>query len=577
MFVKKNQWAKKVMALVAVFALVAVCMPRNIVTSAAANAADVSDDFSDAEASKSVWGTIVHTAKGEAGAFDPSLVISSAAGNNGYISDGYLIPACGQLKDGTTTLMNNRFTTLTQSAWDAAYTGDKRITTFTADAYLDGSTSRGNTTGVCIYYDPATGKDLSLQFHIGNNSVQVALMQYGNASLHNNFIMEGTPTVTAISNFTDKKVWVRFTAEYTYDSNNTLTEITVKADYYKDRTYSADALVGSLDNSGMMSRPLNATYLTNWLGAYGSAFYVGAADYAYYADVYRKDIYIVLIIAVLFIVCALFITYLILQITYKPIKDILSQFGDNGIITNENRNEVEYIIAQLKKIRAEKNQLTDTLETRTVELKMQRLGALQAQISPHFTNNTLEAINCISYMELGQENDISKMVRAMSQIFEYTLDISLLTQTIREEYDLTNTYITILRIRTNDALSFDFDIDQTLLNCKILKLSIQPLIENVAKHAFDSRHPKVNVRISIQKHEAKGIRVIVRNNGAGMEKAQLEALCRSINDFTHASYQHIGLRNINERLQLLYGEDAGLRIETPEDGGLQCSFTYYSI
>ena len=116
------------------------------------------------------------------------------------------------------------------------------------------------------------------------------------------------------------------------------------------------------------------------------------------------------------------------------------------------------------------------------------------------------------------------------------------------------------------------NVDESLLDYSILKLSIQPLIENISLHAVDDAHPKVKINISIQPAGDDRIKVIVSDDGAGIEQQKLHDIRSNINNFFDKEH-NIGLKNVNERLQLVYGEDSQLYISSISGNGTVCTFT----
>lgn len=260
--------------------------------------------------------------------------------------------------------------------------------------------------------------------------------------------------------------------------------------------------------------------------------------------------------------------------TYKPINDIMSQLGEISIVTPESDDEIQYIKQNLQKYKISNSELAQLVEEKVKELQLQHVAALQSQICPHFTYNTLDAINWIAYRIFeDRNNEISFAVKRMSQIFYSCMDLGGFFRTIKEEIDITRTYIEILKIRIKDAFEVTIDIDPEIEELNILKLSIQPLVENISLHALGDYKTHVNIFIAV-KNDGDYIKVIVKDDGVGIDAEKLLQLRHDINDFSDRGERHIGLKNVNERLNLIYGEDSGLDIESVEGEGTECSFRY---
>ena len=163
----------------------------------------------------------------------------------------------------------------------------------------------------------------------------------------------------------------------------------------------------------------------------------------------------------------------------------------------------------------------------------------------------------------------------MSVLYKSTLNINEIFRTIREEIEFTECYLEILLIRRPNTFFVEWDIDEDIKDYSILKLSIQPLIENISNHAVGEGHEKINIKISI-KNFGELIRVIVSDNGVGIPPEKLAEIRRGISDFA-TSGKNLGIRNVNERLQLLYGEEYGINISSIVDKGTTCTFIFPKV
>ncbi len=219
------------------------------------------------------------------------------------------------------------------------------------------------------------------------------------------------------------------------------------------------------------------------------------------------------------------------------------------------------------------------------------LKALQAQINPHFLNNTLEIINWKA--RLSGMNDVSGMIEALSVMMNATLNrnnenfISL-----GEEMQYVEAYIYIIRQRFGDRFAFDSEVDESLLSQKVPRLILQPLVENAVEHGGD-KYGRLTTRLRIweegEENESadlprrkRGRRImymVVENNG-DMTEQDREKVSKLLADVDQKSVgtllgrektegldrQSIGIRNVHLRLRLLYGKDSGLTIDNDGQG-----------
>ncbi len=302
-------------------------------------------------------------------------------------------------------------------------------------------------------------------------------------------------------------------------------------------------------------------------------YIVSIADADIYSEYTRTNNINVMLLIGLLAICAVIIVFLIFKVTYQPIKEILYQVGDMAFIESKSLSEVQYISHNLRQLKSHNNELSDLVDEKVEELTIQHIGALQAQICPHFTYNTLDAINWIAYRTLKKrDNDISKVITNMSLLYKSSMNINEIFRTVKEEIEFSDCYLEILYIRMRDVFTVTWDVDESLYDYSILKLSIQPLIENVANHAIGEGHEKVNISISI-KEFGEYIKVTISDNGIGIKEEELRRIRANINDFSGSS-SNLGLKNVNERLQLLYGEEAALNMTSVYGEGTVCTFMY---
>jgi len=198
-----------------------------------------------------------------------------------------------------------------------------------------------------------------------------------------------------------------------------------------------------------------------------------------------------------------------------------------------------------------------------------RYNALQAQINPHFLYNTLDAMSGIAAHK--EDYEIVAVTRALSNNFRYCLNDSTPFAALSEEILHVKNYLHIMNMRTDDKIKLEINADSNLLNAKIPRLSLQPLVENAILHGL--REKRGDRLVTIEVSVGDNLRIIVTDNGRG---ANAETLNNLLAGGTGADRRTagagqdaeagapIGLRNINERLKLLYGGEYGLYAESVE-------------
>lgn len=185
------------------------------------------------------------------------------------------------------------------------------------------------------------------------------------------------------------------------------------------------------------------------------------------------------------------------------------------------------------------------------------LALIQAQIKPHFLYNTLDVIYTLS--EMGRTRDVQRTTKALADFYRAALSKGRETITIEEEVRNVKDYLSIQRIRYSDVFTFEFDIRGEVLGGLIPKLTIQPLVENAIYHGLKTKGSLGLLKVTGEIVEGK-IKIIVSDDGVGMLPERLESLVKKPESPQQAV--GYGLRNVNDRIQLYFGDDYGLQIES---------------
>lgn len=205
-----------------------------------------------------------------------------------------------------------------------------------------------------------------------------------------------------------------------------------------------------------------------------------------------------------------------------------------------------------------KNLIGREYETKLM-LNRAEYKALQAQINPHFLYNTLDTMSSIAdVMECTQ---VSTLSQSLSNIFRYSLDMKNPFSTVAKEIVHLKNYIYVMNVRMQDEVTYIFDIEDDILNDSIPRISIQPLVENALNHGLRNSHNKKAVTIRAKKQDMN-LQIIVEDNGVGMTRDQIDQLLNLKDQNTLDKATSIGLRNIDSRMKMLYGDEYGVTIES---------------
>ena len=190
-----------------------------------------------------------------------------------------------------------------------------------------------------------------------------------------------------------------------------------------------------------------------------------------------------------------------------------------------------------------------------IHAKDAELRALQAQINPHFLYNTLDSINWLALRYKAY--DISKMVLALSDMLRLSLNKGLNTLTVQEELRQVDSYITLQKVRFSDIFSVEYNIDPKIEKCRILKMLLQPIVENAIIHGFDGMESGGMIFIE-GRAVPEGILFSVRNNGALIDLGKMRRRLDG-EDEEENTRRGYGIRNVNERIKAFYGAHYGIR------------------
>lgn len=202
-------------------------------------------------------------------------------------------------------------------------------------------------------------------------------------------------------------------------------------------------------------------------------------------------------------------------------------------------------------------------------LKKSELRALQAQITPHFLYNTLDAIVWLA--EAKKTGEVVAITRAMSSFFRISLSNGQDWITIAQEVEHLQGYLTIQKIRYRDILDYEIDVDEALYAHKILKLTIQPLVENAIYHGIKNRRGGGHLRVKAWR-EGEKLLVSVADDGAGMSPERLSEVRGGLISGPPAGESGYGLYSVDKRLKLYYNQPLGLKVESKQGEGTVISF-----
>ena len=263
--------------------------------------------------------------------------------------------------------------------------------------------------------------------------------------------------------------------------------------------------------------------------------------------------------------------YLFRRQVTKPVEILVDasnhlQAGERGykIETTADSREFYRLFEHFNEMSAElKNQFDRSVQEQQA-LQQAQVKALQLQINPHFLNNTLEIINWEA--RLANDTRASSMLEALSVMMNGTLGRDGRSRIpLREELTYVDAYLYIIRERLGERLTITREIDENMLDTQVPRLILQPIVENAVEHDLT---PRRGGQLSIRAGQENGFVILeVEHDGqmTAEDLATIDAVLSSPVEDTGISGQ-IGLRNVRQRLTLLYGEQGTIRLTQPEEG-----------
>jgi len=212
----------------------------------------------------------------------------------------------------------------------------------------------------------------------------------------------------------------------------------------------------------------------------------------------------------------------------------------------------------MDRIQMQERKLKDEVITR----QQAEIWALQRQIDPHYLFNTLESIRMKLLMKGDRED--AQIVKLFAESFRRYVDARDEYVTLFEEVEFIRKYIYIQNYRLNNKIKFECIAEDRLLQYKITKLLLQPLVENAVCHGMERKLDEGTIQIRIRKTE-EFLEITVEDDGSGMKQAELDRL-RSI-VYSAQPEKSVGMQNVYQRVRLVYGEEAQFHIESKEGIG----------
>lgn len=237
--------------------------------------------------------------------------------------------------------------------------------------------------------------------------------------------------------------------------------------------------------------------------------------------------------------------------------------GDYDItMETESEDEFGYVANQFNHMCRKIKETTESNLEKQELLRIAELKQLRSQINPHFLYNTLSSIKYLAKM--NGEEEIFIMTKSLNTLLKNGLNISKEFTTLSDSLKNLSSYIAIMQIRFPDKFDVHIDVDESLMDCIIPNLILQPIVENAMLHGLEplESHGLLSITVCVVQ---EALMITISDNGVGMTEEKRAYLINSINET--GTYDHIGLKNVHQRIRHYYGVNYGMNIKSFENSG----------
>ncbi|WP_419873272.1 cache domain-containing sensor histidine kinase [Candidatus Pristimantibacillus sp. PTI5] len=294
--------------------------------------------------------------------------------------------------------------------------------------------------------------------------------------------------------------------------------------------------------------------------------YMPMSELSAEGDILRQNIYLLAFLMLLFLVI---ISIYLSSVITRPIKKLMTnilhvekgQFEQVEDI--HSRDEIGLLSTRFNRMSRELKGLVSQIQQEEMKKAAAEIRALQSQINPHFLYNTLGSVKWIASMQ--QADTIVVMTEALIAMLRYAARAEGAMVSVREELDNLRNYMTIQKVRYYNRIRMDVFADDTLIEQRMPKLILQPIVENAIFHGLAEKEEDGIVTIRIARGE-NGFIIDVHDNGEGMDEETLRLVKASLAGEADNG-ESIGLHNVQRRIQLYYGNKYGIECNSDQGAG----------
>lgn len=290
------------------------------------------------------------------------------------------------------------------------------------------------------------------------------------------------------------------------------------------------------------------------------------------AEINQTRLYLVIVVLVLIAVSTA-LASIVSRTIASPLKLLIREMKKvelgnfNGSVNVNSFEEINSLVSSFNRMVYRMDELIERIKLSSVSEKNAQLQALQSQVNPHFLYNTLDMIYWM-LDEKGNEK-LSQVILSLSQMFRYSSDWEEASQTtLRQELEQIRHYLTIIENRLDDRVQTEIEVDEQWLDVILPKVTIQPIIENAVKYGLEPLGIPCKLQVCAVQHNHE-LHIRIADNGLGMEEETLRQVRESLQmdpsialEPVNRPRRGIGLHNVHARINMMFGENYGIRVES---------------
>lgn len=302
---------------------------------------------------------------------------------------------------------------------------------------------------------------------------------------------------------------------------------------------------------------------TNW-------YLVSVVPFHYLIKEIQDNGLLTMQVALGFVVIAVILGLMVSWSIFKPVEALhrnmeAMEQGDLSVRTEPvGNNEITHLAHSFNRMAERIDYLINQVYEFRLMKQESEIRALHAQINPHFLYNTLTLIDGVA-LQNGQK-EIAEIVQVLAEIFRYSTSGDDYA-TLDEELYQVSQYLTIQTLRSGGKFQYAVETEESVRNCVVPKLLLQPIVENAIKHGLDKKREQSSLHINARE-DGSGVRITIRDNGSGMDEAQIKLIRDMLGAADMKEYwadednSHIGIRNVHNRIRNCYGDEWGLSVNS---------------